>query len=221
MKAFARAAETRRKSAGTDFVEAILHERPDLAGKDIYRPVQGDHAHVVFIGDEVFKAPYSPDGEAWLDNEIQILKWMEGKGLPVPQVTYAGKEFMFFGMTRVPGVTLGLHFSDWLKPDELKVLACDIIDFTIKMAKALPQRENGAFVMHEDLHANNILIDPKTKKFSGVIDFESVAYRQKKDWHYHSMFREPIGIVLEAEFERRKSEIPDPPRVKRPHSPAI
>src|ERR1035437_2321952 len=103
-EAFYRAGAKPEGPSGIDFLEAILRERPDLRGQQVYFPGQGQKAHTVIIGDEVFKGPKQLHGECRddFDTECRVLKELEGSGLPIPRITTVGKDFLFFGMTKTP-----------------------------------------------------------------------------------------------------------------------
>ena len=222
MKAFARAVAKRKETSPIDLVEAVLHERPDLRGKTGYPTGQGTEAHTVFIGGEFFKAPQDLiydeksgrliyDAEtaiAAFDKEIEFLQQLQGKGLPVPEITCVGKESVFYGMTSVKGVPLGKDFERIYSAEEQRLLARDIISFVVDMANALPQK-NSAFITHDDLHCNNIFVDPVTRRLSGVIDFGMVKYCTKDEWFMRGGHEPAFRDMVEAEFNRRKSEIPD------------
>ena len=187
MQAFSRAAAKPEGPSQVDLLEAILRERPDLHGEMVYFPgvsgskndgqknivpghFQGGNAYIIFIGNEVFKAASFGSAE-YFDKEWQTLCQMEGKGLPVPEVTCVGKEAVFFGMTRLPGVQLSKDFLDVFKPEEIELLAHDLGDFIAGMAKALPRDERDQPAVYFDLQPKNILIDPETRKMTGVVDF--------------------------------------------------
>jgi aminoglycoside phosphotransferase len=210
MNSFAKAAVVMDGASGVDLVEAILRERPDLQGQPVTFPEQGLNANTVFIGNEVFKGPPNKWARDGFDKERRILKQMEGKGLPVPKVTYEGKDFLFFGISHTPGVVLGENFAPRLSLEEQRNLAKEVIDFVIRMAKAFPGK-NGEFLMNDDLHYNNIMIDPATKKLTGIIDFGKVAYRDKNTWAPHENLHGYFADMLRKEFNARKAELPDVP----------
>ena len=212
-KAFKRAAIKPEGTSGVDFVEAILRERPDLRGQPVSFPTFGAVAHTVFIGNEVFKGPKEDWGIPGFDREYKVLQKLDGKGLPVPKVTCVGKEFIFFGMTRMPGVPLGKDFCDRLTGEEQRALARDIAGFMIDMALALPAR-NGEFALHKDLQYHNILIDPDTKRLSAIIDFGKAdggdyAPKDSLPDHIRPCMGEPFIKMCREEFALRKSELPD------------
>jgi len=194
---------------GNNFREAILSERPDLQGKTAYFPQQGNASQSVIIGDEIFKRPSSPLKGLLFEEERNVLEQLEGKGLPVPKVTYVGKETVFFGMTVMPGVPLEKGFCDRLTPEEQCSLAKEIVNFIIGFASVLPVK-NNEFAVHADLKCENILIDPLSKKLCGVIDFGRISYKPARDLldNYlggNSYFK----AACAEEFELKKAELPD------------
>src|SRR5258708_1834137 len=120
-----------------DFLKAILRERPDLEGKAATFPGQRQKGNVAVIADEVFKAPKRPEGEPREDfeTECSFLRQLEGKSLPaaIPRITTVSKDYMFFGMTKVPGEQMGSDFESTLSKDEQLQLAKDVIDFVVEM----------------------------------------------------------------------------------------
>ncbi len=213
--AFTKAAE-KPEGSGNRFLEAILEERPDLKDKTAYFPEQGSFGYTVFIGDEVFKGPRH---SMYIDNigqyvrefehEADALQELEGKDLPVPRVTCRGKNTVFYGMTRLPGVTFD-SVQPQMSEAELKSLANEIADFMMDMAKKVP-RENGLYAMQGDLREPNVLVDPQTKKLSGIIDFgmacnvtkADLVPRWIKSWEFKSLVNEALS--------KKKAELPDSP----------
>ena len=206
MKAFSRAAAKQKGSSGNDFLEAILRERPDLQGQMAYFPEQGGFAHTVIIGDEVFKGPKTKADVAEFDAEPDVLKQLEGKGLPVPVVTCVGKEHYFYCMMRTPGVELQSFYME-LSADQEQALAEELVNFIINMALALPTQD-GKYAVHADPHESNIFIDPETKKLTGIIDFGIVRYWHKDEMGYLGEWNF-LERRIAQEYERRKSELPD------------
>lgn len=203
-------------SAG-DFLEAILRERPDLKGKGAYFPEQGANAYTVFIGNEVFKGPKDSHMLSWFDEEHKFLKKIEGKGLLVPKVTYVGKEAVFFGMTRMPGVELSMFAfdKDWTL-NEQRTLVKEVIDFFVDLAQALPWIDGRLFAVHNDLHEGNILINPKTKKISAVLDFGTISYVDKDFWYCLPLGTDPaFKAILSEEYYLRNGEIYNPQPAKK------
>lgn len=210
-EAFNRAGAKPEGSSNIDFLEAILLERPDLAGQTAYFPGQGQKGHVVIIGNEVFKGPQRLKGEPRNDfeTECKYLREMEGKGLPVPTITTVGKDFIFIGMTKAPGVLMGGGFEHDLTTEQQEQLAKDLIGFVISMAHALPT-QGGKYAMHDDLWYNNIFIDPETKRLSGVIDFGKVVHKKASDWKPMFDFDgTDFSDMLRREFDNRKAELPE------------
>lgn len=208
-KAFARAGAAPDGPKPKDLLEAIYEERPDLKGQPVLFPSQGKLGFTVIIGDEVFKGPNSERTAGNFDVESDILQELMGKGLPVPEITCVGKKSIFYGMTRMEGVPLRpLEHS--MPPEELQRIAEDVADFMIRMALALP-RESGLLATQGDLWETNILIDPETKRLSGIIDFGLAHDVTKADLVpkniMHPRFRQMVTEALEA----RKGELPDTP----------
>jgi len=239
VQAFAHAAERRSVTSIENFIDAILWERPDLRKKiakgkaSVEREESANSAYVVFIGDEVFKAPKlkrdmeaSASGDEYetvkkvnrniiiaFEKEVEALQGLKGSSRLIPKVTYIGKGTLFFAMSRKPGVTYeSLTAITPLTTEQKRTLARDLIDFIIHMALALPM-ENGRYAKHSDLHRRNILLDPKTKKLTAVIDFGRIFYFSR-DKLGHVGIDEVITKMGEEEFARRKSDIPNPKQVK-------
>ncbi len=217
MQAFKRAAAKPEGRMGSDFLEAVLRERPDLQGQRAYFPAQGECGHVVFIGDEVFKGPqdwmlfdYKDQPVGDFDKEHETLSQLQGCGLPVPRVTCVGRQAYFYGMTRMPGVTLTEAFKT-MTDKEKRDAAFDIADFMIGMAKALPPQD-GMYACQEDLHGNNVLIDPKTKRLAAVIDFGVVSYASREDLA-RCVSWSPLEFYVRAAYKSKKAALPDHPAV--------
>jgi hypothetical protein len=211
-EAFARESAKPDPGQHVEFLDAILRERPDLRGKPLAFAEHGLKGHTVIIGDEVFKAPKAPTGECRDDfeTECRTLATLDGCTFTtaIPRLTTVGRDFLFFGMTRVPGEVLGSDFTLRLSRREQKELAKDIVNFIIEMARALPGKD-GKFATHDDLHYTNIFIDPKTKKLTGIIDFGQLAYKSPEEWLPKRDFRRtPLYDFLGQEFDRRKGELP-------------
>lgn len=211
-EAFARESAKQAPDQHVAFLDAVLRERPDLEGKPVHFAEHGLKGHTVIIGDEVFKAPKAPSGEFRDDFETECRTLAALEGYPftvaIPRLTTVGKDFLFFGMTKVPGEVLGCDFTLRLSKREQRELAKDIVKFIIEMAHALPPK-NGKFATHDDLHYTNIFIDPKTKKLSGVIDFGQLAHKDPNEWLPKRDFRgTPLYNYLGEEFDRRKGELP-------------
>jgi len=193
---------------------AVLRERSDLRkklrkGKVTAQTIDdGKNAFVVAIGDEIFKAPRLPQDIAAFKEELATQQLLSGKGLPVPDVTYTGKHSVFFGMKRLPGVTLHDVRAE-ITPEQKRILAQDLADAIIRMAKILPMKY-GRFAQHGDMHSLNILVDPVTKKLTGIIDFANLQYLGK-DYLADVPLIKDIKTMVKEEYTRRKSEIPDPP----------
>lgn len=122
------------------------------------------------------------------------------EGMPLSSTLYAGfgraqknkfaddlAQFLWQLQSSIPlkqAQEIGLTHADWpLKPDELKKRLYFIADTSLKEIftdfineyEQLGVNQSRIVVIHNDLHTNNILIDPKTKRLSGIIDFTSAA----------------------------------------------
>jgi len=167
MKAYSRYAAEKKKDV--NFIDAILSEQPHLKHKKVVVPRQGGLSHTLFIGNEVYKGPsYFAEIDA-IDEEISVLKKLSGKGLPVPEVTCQGRDAIYFGMTRIKGIPLHQCKLE-ISAKQRAQLAEEVVDAMIGIAEALP-RENGKYTVHNDLNDTNILLDPKTFRLAGIIDF--------------------------------------------------
>lgn len=207
-----RTATAKTGTGAVDFIDAVLSERPDLKGKRQIFPGQGQKGHVVIIEDEVFKAPRAASGESMDDyvTENKVLRQLEGSRITtaIPRITTEGRDFIFFGMTRVPGVSMGSDYDSALTRDQQKQLARDLVNFIVEMAQALPP-QGGKVAMHDDLYYNNIMIDPETKRLTGVIDFGLVKYKRPSEWKPMYDFKgSGFYDLMQNEFNARKAELP-------------
>lgn len=110
----------------------------------------------------------------------------------------------------VPFTTIRLTDADWpLKPEALQAkLASSLTDKSLQELfnrfiidyQRIVQSNQPVMVVHNDLHSDNILIDPKTKKLSGIIDFTSAAidtaYHEFRYLHLIDM--ELVLLVVQA-----------------------
>ncbi len=206
---FGRAAQAPIGS-GNKFLEAVMHERPDLKGQTAYFPEQGCFGYTVFIGNEVFKGPRSAGLAKSFDHEPDALQELEGKGLPVPQVTCRGKQAFFYGMTRLEGVTFE-SVQKKMSEAELQGLAEEVTDFMIDMAQKLP-RKNGLYAMQGDLREPNILVDPVSKKLTGIIDFGMACNVTKDALKPRFVTDEHFRALLNTALDRKKAALPDSPQ---------
>ncbi len=201
------------KTSGNGFLEAVLRERPDLVNEPICFPGQGTASHTVFIGNEVFKGPAWKILTPRFNKEIALLQELGEKDLPVPKITYIGQESVFYGMTRLPGVRMKELMQE-LTQEEKRGIAKDLVDFIIKMALAVPPA-NGRYIRHDDLHPGNILLDPETRKISGIIDMACVGYHAKPALGnlgiVPALFyqRTQLNGLIREEYEARKKDLPD------------
>ena len=133
---------------------------PNFNEPMIYFPKQGNSAYTVIVRkkegeEEVFKAPridnISDDNEfkevyAWdrveqIKLEGRVLEHLHGMGLPVPELTYEGKETVFIGMTRMKGVKLDSVVIDKMTYQEKRQLAKDIAGFIAGFENAISDRD--------------------------------------------------------------------------------
>ena len=239
MHDFSSAAAEQDGSSKNDFLDAILRERPDLRHELAYFPGQGRRAHTVFIGDEVFKTPKEWYGFNF-DEEYATLQRLEGQGLPVPEVTCVGKEFVFYGMTRLPGNMLTWDALEEMGHKARMDLAKEIAAFCVKLSEAVSEadarnleamapkgyaHDDERYFMHADLAGRNVLYDPVTKKLSGIVDFGGSRFTDlndgfvnvRDDEQYPEDFKEEIFAeykrLLHAKPERKA---PAPARKRTP-----
>lgn len=208
------AAKNPREPAVLDFTAAILRERPDIriklrTGKVMVETLEsGANAHILAIGNEIFKAPKLEQDIAAFQQELRTQQDLGNSGIPLPRVKTVGFDAVFYSMERVPGVTLH-QARGTLTPEQKEILARDLADVLIRVAKALPMKY-GRYAHHADLHSENIMIDPVTKKLTGILDFGKIDYVTKDSLGAIGLGTE-MNKLVKAEYERRKSEIPDAP----------
>ena len=181
-------------------------ERPDLNGKMAYFPEQGAHGQVVIIGDEIFKTPILAGDAQAFRQEYEVLRQLQDKGLPVPEVTCVGENAPFYGMKRVPGVAVDSVLAR-MTPMQQEALGKDLADFSINMARILPS-DNGRIPVHLDMNAGNVFVDPGTKKLTALIDFGGIAYIPKDGIAICPCVNTSIRQTFLQQFNNRKDEIP-------------
>jgi Ser/Thr protein kinase RdoA (MazF antagonist) len=219
---FKKAAESPNEEI-RDFINDVLTERQDLSEKDFYLPADGNTAYTLLTEKEVFKCAKDWDGNKAIKREYDLMQRLSAQGLPVPEVTYIGRENPFIGMTRMPGLPLKKIFSQMSAAEkksfgaELGALKAQLQEKTrIPESPFLPENalewdwdfcgsitenlekpgikkilsKNGllqetlndyaarllkrdVFLLHNDMHSANILIDPSTKKITALIDLAS------------------------------------------------
>lgn len=211
MKAFNRAArpDDPPEPAHMTLVDAILAERPDLRDLPVEIPREGGVSNTVIIGDEVFKGPKAIVSTGHHERECDVLQQLGGRGLPVPEVTYVGRERVFFGMTRMPGVTVR---KASLRDDEKFQLGKDVEDVLIEVAKACPDEGGEKFLTNSDLNEGNILVDPETHRLTALIDFGITDYVRGDELYRRG--NDPFAEGTRAELQARKGELPKPHKVK-------
>jgi aminoglycoside 2''-phosphotransferase len=107
------------------------------------------------------------------------------------------------------GKQIGLMPADWpLAPEALQAKLAALTDkflqelfdqFIIEYQRIV-STEQKLEVVHNDLHSDNILIDPVTKKLSGIIDFTSAAIDTAyHDFRYlHLIDMELVTLAVQA-----------------------
>lgn len=205
------------------FLQAILEAWPELKSKYASQPEQGKRGRVLMIGDEVFKIParhremmHPDEGIEDFNTERNTLKAMEENGMDgVPRITREKEDILLLGMTRLSGRTLPYGFEKTPNQKQMETFSNDLIDFIVRLAHALPMR-NGKFAVHKDLRHANILVDPKTLRLTGVVDFGQMGYATADKWapHWHFQGTKYYDFLVEA-FARRKKDLPAPPLKKR------
>lgn len=166
---------TRKPMDHIDLLEAVLRERPDLRGQPVVSSPQGSLSHVFFIGDEAFKGPEDTFSIPDIRKEVTLLHQLKDADLPIPRLTCVGRDAVFMGMTRMKGEPLYKH-SRALSAGQWGRLMKSLADAILCMAKMLPKNDKEDFFLHSDLSPGNILVDPETKRLTGVIDFGFVDY---------------------------------------------
>ena len=102
---------------------------------------------------------------------------------------------------------IGLSPADWpLRPEVLQAKLASITDKSLQEVfdrfiaeyQQIVSTEQKLMIVHNDLHADNILIDPKTKKLSVIIDFTSAAidtaYHDFRYLHLIDMNLVPLAV---------------------------
>ncbi len=119
----------------------------------------------------------------------------------------------------VPFTTTRLTDADWpLRPKALQAkLASSLTDkslqelfdrFIIEYQRVVAA-EQKLVVVHNDLHADNILIDQKIKKLSGIIDFTSAAIDTAyHDFRYlHLIDMELVALAVHAYNQKSEEKL--------------
>lgn len=137
------------KDGGFALDDAIARERPDLASRLEFMPEQGRLGFVMHCEDEVFKAPRRKDQVMFVQQECRILQHLEGKGLPVPVVTTVGKHAVFFGMLKIPGISLQRGWVETMTFTARDKLAADLTQFMVDFDRAFtPEDEKNVLRVH-------------------------------------------------------------------------
>ena len=228
--AFSKVAGQLPKPTGVDFFEAILNEQPGLkalfpkhttsaffgaAPKGVadftelmaYFPSQGQCAYTVITGDKVFKAPcdtHVPGAEDMveqIEKEAKILRYLEGKGLPVPELIYEGKETVFIGMTRMKGVKLDSAVIDKMTYQEKRQLAKDIAGFIAGFENAISDQDAEILGFNEDALTTREL-KPEDSRL--VLSDSGIVEVLKDDMDFCSDMQK----AFEERYERKYRDVP-------------
>ncbi len=118
-----------------EFAREIVRLRPDLAHATLTQPERGLASAVLMTEREVFKGSLRDHGRAKIDLEWRILTMLQGKGLPVPEVTCAAADGSFFGMTKLDGIMLESVFTE-LDGAAQAAIASQVADIMTGIRKA-------------------------------------------------------------------------------------
>lgn len=242
------------ESSRLALIGAIEHARPDLKGQTFYCP--GGHTSIVIAcADEVFKGLAPEQDYQAIKIERERLTFLHGKGVPVPEVTFADKWDYFFGMKKIAGVTTYAIFEN-MTPVEKANLALDLAHFMLALDAAyqsvpeemlrlpesrrtdpviFPQSAIAAFsddrvlqalgtdadfirqeveayyarlpersmiVAHCDMHKDNVLVDERSRRITGVVDLIDLA-RKMPEASFEgiaSRFEPALAFEVEKNF---------------------
>ena len=134
-----------RATTSAGLIDSIRADRPDMTDAVFYCPLSGNSAYTLITEREVFKAPLEKDQHDDFHAEINILKFLEGKGLPVPAVTCTGEYPLYYGMTRLPGVVAGCVIATWT-PEQQRDLGRQLAGFAKAFDAALDEEAGRGFV---------------------------------------------------------------------------
>lgn len=178
------------ESSRLALISAIEHARPDLKGQTFYCP--GGHTSIVIAcADEVFKGLAPEQDYQAIKIERERLIFLQGKGVPVPEVTFADKWDYFFGMKKIYGVTADAFFEK-MTPDEKSNLATDIAQFMLALDAAYQS------VPEQMLHL------PEARRTDPVI-FPQNAVKAFSDQRIQEVLGADVDFVyreIEAYFQR-------------------
>lgn len=125
-----------RQGTRRNFLKAVLIERPDRQNQ-LFTEKKGGFGDILLFGrKEAFKGADNLSVCPFLEQEHQVLRYLEPLNLPIPRVTHVGQEAHFFGMTYLPGRNLALR--DLNDPASLKKIARGVSRFAISLAAAFP-----------------------------------------------------------------------------------
>jgi len=207
---FFRAAAKPAGPSANDLIDAIQEEYPALRGRTCYIPGQGINAYTVIIEgmdgapNFVFKAPIRAGAVAPLEEERRRLEHLQGRGLPVPEVTHIGKKYAYFGMLQIPGVSLYEQYSS-MTPVEFENLGREVGAFVAGMAQACPIDNTP-----EWFHADADFYDPLQSGISSIgkaMDNRIVRKALGDTFAAAERAAKEYTVVFSDEEARRKSRI--------------
>ena len=196
---------------------AFLGTAPNFNGAVAYFPEQGNSAYTVIVrkkeGDEVFKSPRVnnipddgfksfriEDRVKRINLEGNILQHLHGRGLPVPELTYKGKDTVFIGMTRMKGVELNSVVLNRMEEQEKRRLAKDIAEFMSGFEKAILDQDTQSLGFQENVLTSwemkpedlqRALADPAIVKVLGndanFCRYIQVAFEKKYEEKYRNV----------------------------------
>lgn len=123
-------AEAAPSQAAALRIDAVLQERPDLAGQPCVIPDSGQCGITCLFPHEVVKMPRLSEQEKDFAREPLVLSHLHLHGLPVPAVTSLGRQSAFYGQERLQGKHLDVS---QLTPQ----VARDIATFMAAMQKVV------------------------------------------------------------------------------------
>ena len=131
----------RESVSDNPLLESILRECPRLRGQAFHYPQAGINARTIIFPTEVFKGPLRNASMRFFDQEYRVLDHIAGKVRFVPELTYVGRENIFFGMRKMPGVMLQPDLFSDLSAEQQNDLAKEIAGFIHEFASAFSQQD--------------------------------------------------------------------------------
>ncbi len=181
-QSFSKAGAKQEGLSRLELDDAISRERPELQGRIAYFDEQGKCAHTLVFENEIFKGPSREDQIRFIEQECAILQHLEGKGLPVPVVTTVGKDSVFFGMTRIEGLSTMRVSVELLSSQDKDTLARDIAKFIHGFAKAFTDEDAERLLKHvvnKSPNPDDLIKVIKERSFQNALNgntYECVVY---------------------------------------------